>query len=147
MRVMGAVLGTMLTVMIGASGAARAADRNACGCYQTDSGSCYCDKKAKCGCPGECEPKGCEEKRQKEIDKEISAETKRAHESERGRGGPVGVEKTAEAKPEKAASAKPLTAAQLRDLSRLLNLYVAAHPDAGGKTVEQVGRDLEFAAK
>jgi hypothetical protein len=145
MRVTGAVLGAMLGLAVLAGGAASAADRNGCGCYQTDSGSCYCDKKAKCGCPGECEPKGCEEKRQKEMEKEISAETKRAHDSERGRGGaaPAGVEKAAETKP---ASGKTLTAAQLRELSRLLSLYVAAHPDAGGKTVEQVGRDLDGAA-
>ena len=35
----------------GASGPA-----NACGCYSTGAGSCYCVKKGKCGCPGECEP-------------------------------------------------------------------------------------------
>ena len=70
------------TGVIGArEGATFGADRNACGCYQTDGGSCYCDKKSKCGCPGECEPKGCEEKRQKQMDKEIHAETKRAQDS------------------------------------------------------------------
>ena len=56
---------------------------NACGCYQDSTGSCYCGKKAKCGCPGECEPKGCEEKRAKELEKEIQAETKRAQDAER----------------------------------------------------------------
>jgi hypothetical protein len=54
---------------------------NACGCYR-DNGSCFCQKKAKCGCPGECEPKGCEEARQKEFQKEIEAATKQAKEQE-----------------------------------------------------------------
>lgn len=56
---------------------------NACGCYQDGTGACYCGKKAKCGCPGECEPRGCEEKRAKELEKEIQAETKRAQEADR----------------------------------------------------------------
>lgn len=56
---------------------------NACGCYQDATGACYCGKKSKCGCPGECEPKGCEEKRAKELEKEIQAETKRAQEADR----------------------------------------------------------------
>ena len=51
---------------------------NACGCRKDSSGACYCDRKAKCGCPGECEPKGCEEKRDKELNKEIELETKKA---------------------------------------------------------------------
>jgi hypothetical protein len=42
---------------------------NACGCYRDDSGACKCGRKSKCGCPEECEPIGCEEKRQKEADK------------------------------------------------------------------------------
>jgi hypothetical protein len=54
---------------------------NACGCYG-DGVNCTCERKAKCGCPGECEPKGCEEKRQKEMQKEIDAETKKAKEAE-----------------------------------------------------------------
>jgi hypothetical protein len=137
----------MFTVVIG--GRERAAfggDRNKCGCYQTDGGSCYCDKKAKCGCPGECEPKGCEEKRQKQMDKEIRAETKRAQESSRRHAGddPSGVRATKNAgAPEKASSSgKQLTPAQLHELSRLLELYVSAHPDEGGKGIEQVSREL-----
>jgi len=57
---------------------------NACGCYRDSAGSCYCGKKSgKCVCPGECEPQGCEEKRAKEIQKEVDAEAKRAREAEK----------------------------------------------------------------
>ena len=62
---------------------AAAPPSNTCGCYRDSVGTCYCGKKAKCGCPGECEPKGCEEKRAKEIEKEIEAEAKRAREAEK----------------------------------------------------------------
>jgi hypothetical protein len=59
---------------------------NACGCYRTEAGSCLCgDKKAKCECPGDCEPIGCETKRAKEVDREIAAETKKAQEEEKKR--------------------------------------------------------------
>jgi hypothetical protein len=120
-----------------------AAEKNACGCYQTDGGSCYCDKKAKCGCPGQCEPKGCEEKRQKEIDKEISAETKRAKENARSHGGATAKETgTSERAP---APAKALTAAQLRELGRLLGEYVAAHPGEKDKGIGDLARDLSRA--
>ncbi len=56
---------------------------NACGCYRDVDGACYCGKKGKCDCPGECEPKGCEERRAKELEKEVAAETKRAREAEK----------------------------------------------------------------
>jgi hypothetical protein len=56
---------------------------NACGCYRDSAGACFCGKKGKCECPGDCEPKGCEEKRAKEMDKEVEAETKRAREAEK----------------------------------------------------------------
>ena len=56
---------------------------NACGCYKNAAGICLCGKKAKCECPGECEPKGCAEKREKDYDREIQAETKRAQEVEK----------------------------------------------------------------
>lgn len=56
---------------------------NACGCYRDTAGGCLCGKKGKCDCPGDCEPRGCEEKRSKEIDKEVEAETKRAREMEK----------------------------------------------------------------
>lgn len=55
---------------------------NACGCYSDATGACFCGKKGKCACPGECEPKGCEAKREKEIQKQVQAETKKAHEAD-----------------------------------------------------------------
>jgi len=136
------------TAVIGARESATfGADRNACGCYRTDGGSCYCDKKSKCGCPGECEPKGCEEKRQKEIDKEIHVETKRAQDSARAHGGNDHSAGTAAknetgAPDKESSAAKPLTQAQLHELARLLELYVREHPDEGSKGIEQLGREL-----
>ena len=56
---------------------------NACGCYRDSGGSCFCTKKGKCACPGECEPKGCEEKRAKQMQKDIAAETKKAADDDR----------------------------------------------------------------
>jgi hypothetical protein len=56
---------------------------NACGCYRNSAGACLCGKKGKCECPGECEPKGCSEKRQKDLDREIQAETKRVQDVEK----------------------------------------------------------------
>src|ERR1700759_1806461 len=66
--------------IVGASSASAAPEGtpNACGCYADSSGTCYCGKKTKCGCPGQCEPKGCEEKRAKQLEKEIAEETKKA---------------------------------------------------------------------
>jgi len=58
--------------------AAPAHEVNACGCYKDTAGACFCGKKGKCACPGDCEPKGCEAKREKEIQKEVAAETKKA---------------------------------------------------------------------
>jgi hypothetical protein len=56
---------------------------NACGCYRDTTGACFCGKKGKCDCPGDCEPKGCEETRVKEMEKEVEAETKRARDAEK----------------------------------------------------------------
>ncbi len=64
-----------------AKGAAAPAP-NACGCFKQTDGLCRCVKKSKCGCPDECEPAGCEEKRQKEFDKESQAEIKKQRESQ-----------------------------------------------------------------
>jgi hypothetical protein len=58
-------------------------DVNACGCYKDTAGACFCGKKGKCACPGDCEPKGCEEKRQKQITKEVAVETKKAHDADK----------------------------------------------------------------
>ena len=69
-------------------GMSRASERNSCGCYQTDSGACICDKKAKCGCPGACEPQGCEERRDKALqkgDRARNQEGARGRQAARGR--------------------------------------------------------------
>ena len=59
---------------------------NACGCYHDAKGGCVCtNKKGKCECPGECEPVGCDEKRDKELQREMAAEIKRAQDDEKRR--------------------------------------------------------------
>lgn len=58
---------------------------NACGCFRDDKGGCKCAKKSKCGCPEECEPVGCEEKRQKAADRTADAELKQIAARERKR--------------------------------------------------------------
>ena len=59
---------------------------NACGCYRTEAGACFCgDKNGRCACPGDCEPMGCEQKRAKEIQREVDAETKKAQDEEKKR--------------------------------------------------------------
>jgi hypothetical protein len=58
---------------------------NACGCYRGDDGTCRCVKKGKCACPGECEPVGCEQKRQKEMDKQAQNELKKIQDREKKR--------------------------------------------------------------
>src|SRR5690349_19161435 len=67
----------VVCVALGAFGSAPAfADEpvNACGCYRDDQGTCRCTRK--CGCPEECEPMGCEQKRQREADKAAEATLK-----------------------------------------------------------------------
>ena len=60
------------------SGSSSAQTPNACGCYQDDEGGCKCIRRvAKCGCPGECEPVGCEAKREKQAEQEAAAELRR----------------------------------------------------------------------
>ena len=105
-----AVAAAALSVMGGARSTARAEEHkpNACGCYQNVAGVCICGRPSKCGCPEECEPKGCAEKRQKELDKEIQAETKKAEEADKKRREEAAAKaKAAEAK---AAVAKPRAA-------------------------------------
>jgi hypothetical protein len=148
-----ALIGAVASLVVGSvalrprTAAAEAGNRNACGCYK-DGDSCYCDKKARCGCPGECEPKGCEEKRARELEKEVQAETKRAQESERKHGGGDQDEAEAPARPPaakpvlKKVAARKLSAQQRRELSRLLDLYVGEHPDDAGRSLRDVQRDL-----
>jgi hypothetical protein len=59
--------------------------QNACGCYEGAAGACICAKKNKCGCPGECEPAGCEEKRQKQLAKEQQEEIKQREQEDKKR--------------------------------------------------------------
>jgi hypothetical protein len=141
-------------VLAPAPGAAEG-NRNACGCYKDDGGNCYCDKKARCGCPGECEPKGCEEKREKDLEREIQAETKRAEQAAKAKH-PAGDDESQPAPPppppRKAAAPTPaprpkpaarkMTAQQRRDLARLLELYVGERPDDEARSVRDVLRDL-----
>lgn len=56
---------------------ARGQTPNACGCYQDAQGACHCNKKSKCGCPEECEPVGCEQKRVQQANREAEQELKR----------------------------------------------------------------------
>jgi hypothetical protein len=86
---------------------------NACGCYRTDSGGCICtDKKGKCECPGECEPVGCAEKRDKEIEREMAAEIKRAQEEEKRREEAQKAQENGAAAPDGGESAPPAVAAK-----------------------------------
>ena len=56
---------------------------NACGCFADTQGNCFCGRKGKCSCPGECEPKGCDDKRAKEMEKAVAAETRKAAEADK----------------------------------------------------------------
>ena len=58
---------------------------NKCGCYEDGAGGCHCAKKSQCGCPGECEPSGCEQKREKEFAKEAQDELKRQQQEDKKR--------------------------------------------------------------
>ena len=126
-------------------------DRNKCGCYKDGAGVCYCDKKAKCGCPGECEPKGCEEQRSRELQKEIDAETKKAASSQKKPSGNANSDSSDEraadddrpaAPPPARPASHKLSAAQAKQLAKLIDLFLADHPDARGKPIEDVRRDL-----
>ena len=114
--------------------------RNACGCQQDSAGICSCDRGARCGCPGECEPKGCAEKREKQLQKEVEFETKKAK-SEMGEhptsapksaapaGPPVG-------QPRKREAQHHLTPKDIRELGRLLQAYLEEHPADRDETLE-----------
>ena len=79
---------------------------NACGCYTDTEGKCFCGKRGKCECPGECEPKGCEEKRARQIAKDIAAETKKASEIDK-KARQSEKERAARPEPETQPKAKP----------------------------------------
>jgi len=143
MKLFAVVLGSVLVVSLaGAVGAAP--ERNSCGCYK-DGATCFCDKKAKCGCPGDCEPKGCEAQRDKELQKEIDAETKKAAAS--GHKSSGGAEESQKEKKEesaapKASSGHKMTAAQSKQLAKLLDVYLGDHPEARGKSIEDVRNEV-----
>jgi hypothetical protein len=59
---------------------------NACGCYRTPAGTCFCgDRNGACVCAGDCEPMACEQRRAREIDREVAAETKKAQDEDKRR--------------------------------------------------------------
>jgi len=140
------VIAPLLALVIWGGGRAAAADRNKCGCYTDDAGACFCDKKAKCGCPGECEPKGCEQVRDKQIQKEIEAETKKAAQADRKHArGEAKAAPATESHP--TSSARKLTFAQAKELVMLLDLYFAGNPDARTRSAEDVRKDLSGDAR
>jgi hypothetical protein len=129
----------------GAASSASAAPEgtpNACGCYSDSTGSCYCGKKTKCGCPGECEPKGCEEKRQKQLEKEIAEETKKATAGKAAGKATKSQEKEGAGDGGDAAAAKkkakPMSAGQKKELAKLLDAYLAEHPEGRSQTIAEV---------
>ena len=127
------------------SAAAAAEDApNACGCYRDSAGSCFCAKKARCGCAGDCEPKGCDEKREKQLQKDIAAATKQAA---GGKQGVVPADKDRTREPPAPGDAsspiskkkpKPLSEAQKKDLVRLLDIYLAEHPEGASQTISEI---------
>lgn len=117
---------------------------NACGCYG-EGDSCTCEKKAKCGCPGECEPKGCEVERQKQLQKEIEVETKRAKEEEQARAKPKEQAKSEEDDADKGAkkpAVRPMNAKDKKQFLKLLEAYLAEHPEATNKMLSEVRSEL-----
>jgi hypothetical protein len=146
---------------------AAADDLNACGCREGAPGQCVCEKKSRCGCPGECEPRGCDERRAKQLEKEIQAETRKAEESSRrqrahagdsddnpsggddnGRGNDQASPPNNSPKNPPPKNAPPkvrivkMTPAQRRDLARLIGAYLAEHPEQGSRSIDQVQTEM-----
>ena len=143
----------VLALVLLLGGGAAVAAPNKCGCTRNESNNtCSCSKGAKCGCPGDCEPKGCEEKREAAMKKEIDAETKKAAEADRKHKASSGSEtKTVSAKMDKtngdngkveAASGAKMSPAQTKQLGKLLDGYLKAHPDARSKNAEELRNEL-----
>jgi hypothetical protein len=122
---------------------------NACGC-SGEGDYCICEKKSKCGCPGECEPKGCEAERQKQLQKEIDAETKRAKEDEKARNKPKDQAKSEDDDTDSAAAEKggkkpvvrAMNASQKKQFLKLLEAYLAEHPEAANMMLSEVRSGL-----
>jgi hypothetical protein len=139
------MVAAVLAAVLARAEAASADERNHCGCYRDTTGACFCEKKATCGCPGDCEPRGCEEKRDRELQKQIQEETKRAQAA--GRKGSASKDEdsetaTAPAKRTPPPARQKLTPAQAKQLVKLIDLYLAEHPGAGSKSIEEVPKDL-----
>jgi hypothetical protein len=139
------VVATVLAAVLARAEVASAEERNRCGCYRDTTGACFCEKKATCGCPGDCEPRGCEEKRDRELQKQIEEETKRAQAA--GRKGSASKDEESEtaaapSKPTPAPVRQKLTPAQAKQLVKLIDLYLSGHPRAGGRSIEEVSKDL-----
>jgi hypothetical protein len=145
-----------LVLLLLGGGSASAA--NKCGCTRNESNnSCSCSKGAKCGCPGDCEPKGCEEKREAQMKKEIDAETKKAAEADRKHKASAGGEtKTVSTRSGKgdgdngdngkseARATGKFSAAQTKQLAKLLDSYLKAHPEARAKNAEDLRNQLSL---
>lgn len=141
-------LGAVSLTFLARPGAAAAEERNRCGCYQDGTGACFCEKKATCGCPGQCEPRGCEDKRDKELQRQIQEETKKAQELGRKDSTPRDEESEAAPAPTQRTSPpahQKLTPVQAKQLAKLLDLYLTAHPEAAQKNLEEVHQDLSGA--
>jgi hypothetical protein len=144
----------VLALVLLLGGGSAIAAPNKCGCTRNESNNtCSCSKGAKCGCPGDCEPKGCEEKREAQMKREIEAETKKAAEADRKHKASGASEtKTVSArsdsgdgngdngKPQPAG--KKLSAAETKQLAKLLDSYLKAHPDARSRNVEELRNEL-----
>ena len=147
----------VLALVLLLGGGVATATPNKCGCTRNESNnSCSCSKSAKCGCPGDCEPKGCEEKREAQMKKEIDAETKKAAEADRKhKASTAGETKTVSVgggagKSDNGDNGKPepvapkMSAAQTKQLAKLLDSYLKAHPEARGKNAEELRNELSL---
>jgi len=144
----------VLALMLLLGGGAATAAPNKCGCTRNESNNtCSCSKSAKCGCPGDCEPKGCEEKREAAMKKEIDAETKKAAEADRKHKASSASEtKTVSAKVDKddgdngkpEPAAPKMSPAQTKQLAKLLDSYLKSHPDARSKNAEELRNELSL---
>lgn len=81
--VAGGVRGNKAPASAPASEAPAGVEPNACGCWKDAQGVCLCTRSSRCGCPGECEPRGCDEARARALEKEMEAELEKAREAER----------------------------------------------------------------
>jgi hypothetical protein len=95
--------------------------------------------------PAEVLETGCEDKRDREIQKQIEAETKKAQEA----GGKDSASKNEESEAEPAPTKRvptpahlKLTPGQAKQLVKLIDLYLSEHPEAGSKRLEVVHADL-----